>query len=153
MRRTRFDTEPCPIARATDLMGDWWTPIVMRQILMGTHRFGDLVEQLQIPRAVLTKRLDRLVDEQMVDRVEYQDRPVRYEYQPTQKGREFTSVLAAMWRWSSDWMWGDGEPAVVLADRETHATITPLVVDEATGEPIDVDRLTMTMRRRRSGQK
>ena len=148
MRRTRFDTEPCPIARVTDLMGDWWTPIVMRQILTGTQRFGDLVEQLEIPRAVLTKRLERLVDEQMIDRVQYQDRPPRFEYHPTQKGREFTSVLAAMWRWGSDWMWGDGEPSVVLADKVTGATVNPIVVDENTGAPIDIDRLTMRARER-----
>ena len=68
MRRTRFDDAPCPIARTTDLIGDWWTPLVMRESFRGVRRFGDFVEALDIPKAVLTARLNRLVDEGMLDR-------------------------------------------------------------------------------------
>jgi DNA-binding HxlR family transcriptional regulator len=107
VRRTRFDDAPCPIARTTDLIGDWWTPLVMREAFRDARRFGDFVEALDIPRAVLAARLDRLVDEGMLERVPYQQRPPRFEYRLTDKGRAFGDVLAAMWRWGSDWLFAD----------------------------------------------
>lgn len=143
MRRTRFDEAPCPIARTTDLIGDWWTPLVMREALSGVRRFGDFVERLEIPKAVLTARLARLVEEGMLDRVEYQPNPPRYEYRLTDKGRAFWDVLAAMWRWGSDWLWPDGVPPLALKDRETGDVIQPLVVDEVTGNAMNVRTVRM----------
>jgi DNA-binding HxlR family transcriptional regulator len=142
VRRTRFNDAVCPIARVTDLIGDWWTPLVMRQAFFGTRRFEDFQTSLEIPRAVLTARLTRLCDEGMLQRVDYQQAPPRYEYRLTDKGRAFWDVLAAMWRWGSDWMWPDGAGVTVaLKDRETGRIVRPAVVDEATGEPLDVRTL------------
>ena len=138
MRRTRFDDAVCPIARTTDVIGDWWTPLVMRQAFAGTRRFDDFAEQLAIPRAVLAARLKRLVDDGLLERVEYQPNPARYEYRLTEKGRAFWSVLAAMWRWGSDWLWEGEEPPLALVDRETGQVVRPLVVDETTRRPVDL---------------
>ena len=145
MRRTRFDDVACPIARATDLIGDWWTPLVMREAFYGRRRFEEFQSALSIPRAVLTARLTRLCDEGMLQRIEYQQSPPRSEYRLTDKGRAFWDVLAAMFRWGSDWMWPDGEtPTVVLVDRETGAEVRPRVVDENSGEPVDVRRVRVS---------
>jgi DNA-binding HxlR family transcriptional regulator len=142
VRRTRFDEWPCPIARAADLIGDWWTPLVMREAFFGRRRFDEFQQSLQAPRAVLTARLKRLCDEGMLERVAYQQSPPRYEYRLTDKGREFWDVLAAMWRWGSDWLWPGGQqPPVVLKDRESGRVVRPVVVDEETGERLDVRRL------------
>lgn len=142
MRRTRFDEWPCPIARTTDLLGDWWTPLVLRQAFSGQRRFDEIQQSLGIPRAVLASRLARLVDEGLLTAEAYQDNPVRHEYRLTPKGRAMWDVLAAMWRWGSDWAF-DGEPPVVLADRETGEEVRPLVIDEHTGAPLDLRRLRM----------
>jgi DNA-binding HxlR family transcriptional regulator len=139
MRRTRFDHEECPIARATDLIGDWWTPLVLREAFNGRRRFDEIQRELDVPRAVLTARLKRLCDEGILTKVEYQQAPVRYEYRLTDKGRAFWEVLAAMFQWGSDWMWPAGEqPKVVLRDRESGRVVRPIVVDELTGERLDV---------------
>lgn len=140
MRRTRFDEAPCPIARVTDLIGDWWTPLVLREAFLGARRFDEFRDRLGIPRAVLTARLQRLCDEGLFERSQYQDAPPRHEYRLTAKGRDFWGVLAAMWRWGSDWSF-DGEPPIVLKDRETGRVVRPAVVDEGTGLPIDVTTL------------
>jgi len=146
MRRTRFDDWPCPIARTTDLVGDWWTPIVMREAFLGRRRFEDFQRALGVPRAVLTQRLSRLVDEGMLAKVAYEDRPVRYEYRLTDKGRAFWDVLAAMWRFGDDWLF-DGRSPVALVDRDTGAKVRPAVVDERTGAPLDIRRLKVTRAR------
>ncbi|MGZ4677718.1 MAG: winged helix-turn-helix transcriptional regulator [Acidimicrobiia bacterium] len=141
MRRTRFDEWPCPIARATDLVGDWWTPLVLRDLFFGLRRFDEIRDELGIPRAVLAQRLDRLLVEGMVEKRPYEEHPPRYEYRLTDKGRDFFGVLAAMWRWGEDWLFADDGAPVVLKDRESGRVVRPLVVDEATGEPIDIRTL------------
>ena len=147
MRRTRFDDAACPIARTTDLIGDWWTPLVMREAFSGRRRFDDFQAALEIPRAVLAQRLTRLVDEDMLTKVEYAAHPPRYEYRLTDKGRAFWDVLAAMWRFGSDWLWPNG-PEVTLMSRDTGAEIRPAVVDENTGERFNIRTIKMTLKTR-----
>jgi DNA-binding HxlR family transcriptional regulator len=144
MRRTRFDDWPCPIARTTDLVGDWWTPLVMREVFLGRRRFEDFQRSLKVPRAVLAQRLDRLVEEGLLKKVPYQEHPPRYEYRLTDKGKAFWDVLAAMWRWGSDWLWGENGPPVILVDNETGVEVRPLVVDENTGTRLTGRRLRMS---------
>jgi DNA-binding HxlR family transcriptional regulator len=151
VRRTRFDEWNCPIARVTDLAGDWWTPLVMRQCFYGIRRYDDFVETLGIPRPVLSKRLARLLDEGLLEKHQYEERPPRWEYRLTDKGRAFWDVLAAMWTWGMEWQWDESSPALMLVDRETGAEVRPVVVDEATGDPLDVRRLRMTIRKDDTG--
>jgi DNA-binding HxlR family transcriptional regulator len=141
VRRTRFDRSPCPIARATDLVGDWWTPLVLREAFFGRQRFEDIQRALGLPRAVLAKRLERLVAEGLMAKAPYSERPLRHEYHLTEKGRAFLDVLAAMWRWGSDWLWGEKGPPVALVDPETGREVRPVVIDEHTGERLDFRRL------------
>ncbi len=151
MRRTRFHDAPCPIARTADLIGDWWTPMVMREAFLGRRRFDEFQQALALSRGVLAQRLARLVDEGLLARRLYQERPPRHEYVLTEKGRAFYPVLAAMWRWGSDWLWEDGErPPIELYDKETGRALRPRVVDERTGVPIDVRRVRVGPRRRRA---
>jgi DNA-binding HxlR family transcriptional regulator len=144
MRRTRFSNWPCSIARTVDLTGDWWTPLVMREAFYGARRFEQFQRRLGLSRNVLTQRLDRLVAEDMLERVPYQERPVRHEYRLTEKGRDFFTVLAAMIRWGDRWLAGDAGPPIELRDRESGAPVEIAVVDSATGEPINVDRIVAT---------
>jgi DNA-binding HxlR family transcriptional regulator len=150
VRRTRFDRWPCPIARTADLIGDWWTPILLRNAFAGQRRFEEFQESLGMSRAVLTRRLQRLVDEGILAKHLYQEHPPRYEYRLTRKGREFWGVLAAMWRWGEDWLWEGEEMPVRLIDRDSGEEVRPLVVDENSGKPMDVRRLRIGGRGRTS---
>jgi DNA-binding HxlR family transcriptional regulator len=149
MPRTRFENADCPIARTTDLMGDSWTPIVMREAFFGRRRFDEFQEALSMSRSVLSQRLSRLVEEGLLEKRAYEDRPPRFEYILTRKGREFYPVLAAMLRFGEDWLWVEGsEPPLQLLDRETGEPVVPLVVNEKTGEPIDVRKIRLGRRRK-----
>lgn len=153
MRRTRFDRAPCPIARTTDLIGDWWTPIVLREAFLGCRRFEEFQTRLGLSRATLTERLDRLVRERLLERVAYQERPVRHEYRLTPKGRAFFDVLAAMWRWGEDWLFDARGAPVTLVDRDSGADVHPSVVDAATGRPLSGIRLGVRVRKRGGAQR
>ncbi|MGW0660135.1 winged helix-turn-helix transcriptional regulator [Streptodolium elevatio] len=127
MKRTPFGAWPCSIARAVDLLGDWWTPLVLREAVFGVRRFEEFQRHLGIGRNVLAQRLNRLVDEGLMDRVPYQDRPLRHEYVLTTKGRDFFPVLAAIIAWGDTWLSDDSGAPVVLRHRtcghETQAVV------------------------------
>ena len=138
MRRTRFDDWDCSIARSVDILGDWWTPMVIRSALLGARRFEQFTEALGIPRNVLTERLNRLVDEGIMRKVEYQDRPVRHEYRLTEKGVALYPVIVSILEWGNQWLdWDDDGPPVHLVDRATGEVVEPVLVDARTGERLD----------------
>ena len=116
--------------------------------MYGITRFDDFQHDLGVSRAVLSARLTRLVDDGLIEKVAYQDRPARYDYRLTDKGRAAWEVLAAMWRFGEDHLWeGDEKPPLELAFRDTGAPVRPVVVDEATGEPVSLDRIRLRRRR------
>lgn len=127
MKRTTFATWPCTVARTVDLIGDWWTPLILREAFYGATRFDEFERILGLSRNVLTQRLARLVEEGMLERVPYQERPVRHEYLLTDKGREFFPVIAAMMHWGDRWLAPESGAPVVLhhdtCDHDTHAEV------------------------------
>ncbi|MFI5396161.1 MAG: winged helix-turn-helix transcriptional regulator [Candidatus Binatia bacterium] len=127
MKRTSFADWPCSIARTVDLLGDWWTPLVLREAFYGVTRFEDMQRALGIGRNVLTERLQRLVRAGVLKRCKYQDRPERFEYRLTEKGRDFFQVLAAMIHWGDKWLAGRrGAPIAlrhIACGRLTHAEV------------------------------
>jgi DNA-binding HxlR family transcriptional regulator len=127
-------------------MGDWWTPILLREFLMGPRRFDQLQDRLGVSRATLAQRLERLVTEGFLDKREYQARPPRFEYALTEKGTAFWDVLAMMWSFGEDWLFGEDGPKVALKDRETGRIVKPIVVDAATKEPLDLSTVRMGRR-------
>lgn len=140
MRRTRFDDWDCSIARGVDILGDWWTPLVLRQAFLGARRFEQFADGLGIPRNVLTERLGRLVAEGILERRQYEERPPRFEYRLTEKGVDLYGVLVMLQQWGDRWFdWPDGPP-VHLVDRETGEPVEPVLVDARTGQPLDPRR-------------
>jgi DNA-binding HxlR family transcriptional regulator len=125
MKRTSFTGWNCSIARTTDLLGDWWTPLVLREAFRGVRRFDDFQESLGIGRNILTQRLKRLAEEGILERRRYQEAPPRYEYRLTDKGRDLWQVLAAMLAWGDRWLDGGRGAPVLLrhkgCGRITHA--------------------------------
>ena len=100
-----------------DLLGDWWTPLVLREACYGIRRFDDFQKGLGIARNTLSDRLHRLVDEGLLEKQPYQQDPVRYDYVLTEKGRDFFGVLAAMTAWGDRWLADEAGPPITLHHR------------------------------------
>src|SRR6267378_4346684 len=99
-----YEGQNCSIARALEVVGERWTLLIIRDVLLGLHRFDELQESLGIARNVLTDRLNRLVDEGVLERVLYSERPERYEYQLTKKGLDLNIALTALRQWGDDYL-------------------------------------------------
>ena len=97
----------CSIQRTLDVIGDRWTLLIIRDLFRGVRRFSMIQTDLGIAKNLLTDRLSALVDAEVVEKVPYQDRPVRYEYRLTAKGRALSPALVALMRWGDQWV-GDG---------------------------------------------
>jgi DNA-binding HxlR family transcriptional regulator len=90
---------PCSIADALGVVGDKYALLVLRETLFGVHRFDAIARNTGAPRDILTARLRKLVEAGVLEKVLYQDRPVRYEYRPTRAGRELQPVLLMLKEW------------------------------------------------------
>jgi DNA-binding HxlR family transcriptional regulator len=99
MLKRDYEGQVCSIARTLELVGDRWTLLVIRDVLLGNHRFDGLLTSLGVASNVLTDRLSRLVAEGILDRVPYSERPERFEYRLTQKGRDLGIPVLALMHW------------------------------------------------------
>lgn len=117
MRRTSFATWPCGIARTLDVVGDPWTPLVLREAFYGVRRFEDLQISLGIARSTLSDRLALLVEHGLLDRVPYASDPVRHEYVLTPKGRDVLPILLALLEFGNRWLADEAGPAVQVRHR------------------------------------
>jgi len=128
-----------------DLLGDWWTPLVLREAFYGISRFDEFQRELGIARNTLAERLRRLVDEGLLEKRPYQTEPVRHDYVLTEKGRDFFGVLTAMSRWGDRWLAAESGPPVTLhhdaCGHDTHAE----VVCAHCREPLAADSTRMRM--------
>jgi DNA-binding HxlR family transcriptional regulator len=113
MQRTQFSGMACSIARTLDIIGEPWSPLILRDVYVGIGRFDQLQADLGISRKVLTERLKWLVEQEVLERREYSARPPRHEYVLTRKGLELCDLLLVMVGWGDRWAAGaDGPPVL-----------------------------------------
>lgn len=111
MQRTNFGDMACSIARTLDVIGEPWSPLILRDVWVGFTRFDQLQADLGISRKVLTERLNHLVDHGVLERRPYDDRP-RYEYHLTEQGTELVDLLIVMVGWGDKWRGESGPPVL-----------------------------------------
>jgi DNA-binding HxlR family transcriptional regulator len=102
--RRDYEGQVCSIARALEIVGDRWTLLIVRDIALGVRRFDQLLESLGVASNVLADRLNRLVAEDVLERVQYSERPKRFEYRLTGKGRELGLALLALMQWGDRYL-------------------------------------------------
>ncbi|MEC3974137.1 winged helix-turn-helix transcriptional regulator [Amycolatopsis sp. H20-H5] len=145
MKRTPFAQWPCSIARTVDLLGDWWTPLVLRDAFYGIKRFDEFQRSLGIGRNVLTDRLRALVEAELLERVLYQEKPARHEYVLTERGIDFFPVLAAMSRWGDRWLAGEAGPPIEVRHESCGHDADVTVVCSHCGDPVRRQDVTLRL--------
>jgi DNA-binding HxlR family transcriptional regulator len=136
MQRKSFGDMQCPIARSLERVGEWWSILLLRDALHGLTRFDEFQKSLGIAPNMLTRRLNGLVDAGLLERRRYSDHPPRDEYRLTERGRDFRPVVLSLLAWGNRHFASEGA-SVVLINRETGATVDPILADPATGRPVD----------------
>jgi DNA-binding HxlR family transcriptional regulator len=136
MRHKSFGSMSCPIARSLERVGEWWSILILRDALTGLTRFEQFEQSLGIAPNMLTRRLNGLVESGMLERRLYSERPPRYEYVPTDLGRDFRPVLWSLLAWGNRNFAPEGA-SVILVNAETGQPADPVLVDRATGDVME----------------
>lgn len=136
MRWNELENECCSVARTLAVIGDRWTLMVLRDCFLGIRRFEDFQTRLGVTRHVLADRLKKLVQHDVLERRQYQDRPARFEYRLTDKGLELHAVMLMLIHWGDRHMSDGAGPPVTVVDRTDGHVIEPVLVDRVTGREI-----------------
>jgi DNA-binding HxlR family transcriptional regulator len=136
VRRTSFEDMNCSVAQCLEVVGEWWSLLILRDVFLGVRRFDDFQARLGISRSVLDQRLTRLVDQGILTRVPYQEHPPRHEYRLTDKGRDLWTVVTAMRQWGDTWAAPDGPPVEILHTACDHVSQVVPTCSHC-GDPLD----------------
>ena len=134
--RIRLEDRECPLSSTLGIVGEWWTVLILHDVFDGYHRFDQFQTNLGISSSLLTTRLKRLVDAGILTKRRYEDHPPRYEYVLTDLGRSLRPVLVVLAAWGNSRL-DPTARSMVLVDADTGVEADPVVVDRATGRPLD----------------
>ena len=118
VKRTSLEKADCPIARALDAIGDWWSLLIIRDALLGKRRFSEFQKSLGLAKNILTVRLRAMVEHGILKTAPASDGSAYQEYVLTAKGRGVFPVLVALRQWSEEFDERPEEIATLLVDRE-----------------------------------
>jgi DNA-binding HxlR family transcriptional regulator len=137
MDRKSFADMHCSVAQCLEVVGDWWSMLILRDALFGVSRFGQFQQRLGISRNILNHRLAALVDAGVLVKVPYSDHPARYDYRLTAKGRDLWPVIETMRQWGDKHAAPDGPPFQMIHNGCNHICDAVLTCS-ACGEPVGV---------------
>ena len=132
MLKRDYEGQVCSIARALEVVGDRWTLLIIRDVVLGRTRFDQLSDSLGVASNVLTDRLNRLTAEDVLERVPYNERPERFEYRLTKKGRELGLVLIALMQWGDRHL-SDKPPRIARRRSDRSRVSVRLVAKDGSG--------------------
>lgn len=124
----------CSVAKALEVIGERWSLLIVRGVMHGNRRFGEMQESLGIARNVLSARLQRLVDEEILERRAYQESPPRYEYFLTQKGLDLWPALIALLNWGDRYSPSPEGPRRLIVHKECGGTVSERGICESCGK-------------------
>jgi DNA-binding HxlR family transcriptional regulator len=135
VKKASFADMECSVARSLEIVGEWWTLLIIRDAFLGVTRFDDFARRLGIARNVLTARLETLVDADVLTKVPYEEGSrARYDYRLTDKGRALWPVLTTLRQWGDEWVVGEGKAPVLLEHRGCDHVTTPNLSCDHCGE-------------------
>lgn len=143
MTRNKLDDLNCSIANALDLIGEWWTILILREAFFGTRRFEDFQLHLGIARNILTARLRKLCDSGVLERVPVKEGAKRQEYKLTKMGRDLQPTLIALTQWGDRWLHTTDGPPVKFIERASGEEIAKVAVLSRDGRELKPRELAM----------
>ena len=138
MLRHDYEGQHCSIAASLEVIGERWSLLIIRDILAGRRRFGEMQESLGIARNVLSARLRRLVDAGLIEPRPYQERPPRHEYFLTEKGLDLWPVLVSLIHWGDKHYPRPDGPPIVLLHRDCGGEIDDRRICLSCGEYLQI---------------
>lgn len=155
VKRTSFENAPCPVARALEALGDWWSLLIIREALFGIRRFNEFQSRLGMAKNILASRLRALVEHRILETVPAEDGSAYQEYRLTPKGRGAFPILVALRQWSEEFDAHPDEIATVLVDRDAGRPVRKLELHAEDGRLLAPGDTTLqprsTARSKRSG--
>ena len=148
MKRTSFEGDACPIARALDVIGDWWSLLIIRDALLGRRRFGEFQKSLGLAKNILTTRLRMLVDEGILATAPASDGSAYQEYVLTDKGRGLFPVIVALRQWTEAFDAHPEQIETLLVDREKGRPVEKLALYSRDGRLLGPADTTLKLRPR-----
>jgi DNA-binding HxlR family transcriptional regulator len=139
VKRVSFGSAPCPVARALDVIGDWWSLLIIRDAFDGVRRFSAFEASLGIAKGILSSRLRDLTERGILETAPASDGSAYREYVLTEKGRGLFLVIVALRQWGEDHLYDSGEPRSSLVDAETGAPVARLELRSGNGDRLDWD--------------
>lgn len=136
MKHASFADMRCSIARALEMIGPWWTFMILRDAFMGVRRFKDFERSLGIAKNTLSSRLKHLVENGLLEKSRAADGSKYSEYQLTAKGRELLPILVSISQWGDKWAAHDDGPKFVMIDTRDGSPLPKQTIMDKTGKPM-----------------
>jgi len=133
MQRKTMKGAECPVALSLEHVGEWWSLLIMRDALHGLTRFDEFSRSLEIAPNMLTRRLTALVEAGLLEKRAYNTKPLRYEYIPSERGRDLKIVLFALIDWGNR-HFADSAPSVQVVEKTTGEVLQPMMVNPESGQ-------------------
>jgi DNA-binding HxlR family transcriptional regulator len=143
VRRTSLEGDSCPIARALDAIGDWWSLLIIRELFLGPRRFGEFQKKLGLAKNILSTRLRVLIERGILATAPASDGSGYHEYVLTPKGRGLFPVMVALRQWSEEFDDRPEQIATLLVDRQKGKLVRTLALYSQDGRLLTVDDITL----------
>jgi DNA-binding HxlR family transcriptional regulator len=138
MLRNDYENQACSIAGALEVVGERWSLLIVRDVFLGLRRFDELQRHLGVARNILHARLQRLVEQGVLEKRLYQERPPRHEYRLTEKGLDLWPTIVALMGWGDRYAPPPGGPAVLLEHRDCGGRVDEHRICARCGERVTV---------------
>lgn len=129
MERKSFAAMDCSVAQSLEVVGEWWSMLIVRDAFLGVTRYEEFQRRLGISRNILRDRLNALVAHGVFDRVRYSERPPRFEYRLSEKGRDLWPVVTALRQWGDRWAAPKGAPVAMIHRACGHESLAVMVCE------------------------
>lgn len=138
MKHKSYTNMPCPIAQCLEIVGEWWSMLIIRDVFRGLKRFDEFQKSLGIAPNILTKRLNDLVEYGILERQNYGESSKRYEYSLTLSGKDLAPLLFVMFEWGNKHAAPLGVNSSII-NIKTGETAQPVLIDKKTGIEITME--------------